>query len=328
VRDLGTYGEVSPSGTGLKLFGVGALPGRGLHTPRVELYDQARYFAVTGHRLPGLPEAPQDCQVPLARLYEMLTGPRAKGHECRPAAVPPDQPLGDDEVLRRASSCKKTGAKFRRLWAGDTTGYASPSEADFALVNLLAFWVGPDPARIDALFRRSGLMRAKWAEVHSSDGRTYGSLTVGKALVRRGAFYRPCGGPSQTQATSNNYNHTTVAVLLEVAHLPPTLDDALAEALQGCGLRQLPQSKPARKWILRDICQALQRKAGAVPFHVGQVEVAKRLHVSQRAVSTWLRELREGGILERITPHNRFAGLATEWKYIEKEQENERTQSP
>lgn len=28
----------------------------------------------------------------------------------------------------------------RRLWAGDTTGYASSSEADFALAGILAFW--------------------------------------------------------------------------------------------------------------------------------------------------------------------------------------------
>ncbi len=39
--------------------------------------------------------------------------------------------------------------------------YTSQSEADLALCNFLAFWTGGDAARIDRLFRRSGLYRPK-----------------------------------------------------------------------------------------------------------------------------------------------------------------------
>lgn len=35
---------------------------------------------------------------------------------------------------------------------------------------------------MDALFRQSGRMRAKWDEVHSSDGRTYGEMTIASAV--------------------------------------------------------------------------------------------------------------------------------------------------
>jgi primase-polymerase (primpol)-like protein len=47
-------------------------------------------------------------------------------------------------------------------WEGE---YSSQSEADLALCRLLAYWANRDASRIDALFRRSGLMRKKWDRV-------------------------------------------------------------------------------------------------------------------------------------------------------------------
>ncbi|MFQ7644172.1 hypothetical protein, partial [Ruthenibacterium lactatiformans] len=38
----------------------------------------------------------------------------------------------------------------------------SHSEADIALCNALAWWTNCDAARVDRLFRQSGLMREKW----------------------------------------------------------------------------------------------------------------------------------------------------------------------
>lgn len=58
-----TYTEVSPSGTGVKMFGVAdgfwvhknkvelGGDGRGGKSPGIEVYDQGRYFAVTGQRI-------------------------------------------------------------------------------------------------------------------------------------------------------------------------------------------------------------------------------------------------------------------------------------
>jgi primase-polymerase (primpol)-like protein len=47
--------------------------------------------------------------------------------------------LTDDEVIELARGAKNA-AKFEALWAGETSGYASPSEADQALISLLAFY--------------------------------------------------------------------------------------------------------------------------------------------------------------------------------------------
>ena len=91
-------------------------------------------------------------------------------------AVDPD----DARLLERAHAARK-GWKFAALWKGDVSAYPSQSEADLALCNLLAFWTGGDAARIDRLFRQSGLMRAKWDERRG--GQTYGERTIATAIA-------------------------------------------------------------------------------------------------------------------------------------------------
>ena len=93
-------------------------------------------------------------------------------------------PLEDASVFERATRAAN-GEKFRRLWAGDweAAGYPSQSEADLALVGLLAYWTGGNAVQMDRLFRQSGLMRAKWDEPHFSDGRTYGQATLQRSAT-------------------------------------------------------------------------------------------------------------------------------------------------
>jgi hypothetical protein len=68
--------------------------------------------------------------------------------------------LTDEEILELARGAKNA-AKFLPLWSGDIHGYSSPSEADQALVSLLAFYT-QDPQQLDRLYRQSGLCRQKW----------------------------------------------------------------------------------------------------------------------------------------------------------------------
>jgi RecA-family ATPase len=69
------------------------------------------------------------------------------------------------------------------MWTGDLSEYNSDhSGGDLALCNILAFWTQNDPKAIDRLFRKSKLMRPKWDKVHSSNGRTYGEMTIEKAI--------------------------------------------------------------------------------------------------------------------------------------------------
>lgn len=97
--------------------------------------------------------------------------------------------MSDDDLLEKARNSRK-GTKFAALWDGDLKHSAlehykeDHSAADLALCNGLAFWTGRDPDRMDRLFRRSGLMRDKWDTRHSSDGRTYGQMTIERAIER------------------------------------------------------------------------------------------------------------------------------------------------
>lgn len=73
-----------------------------------------------------------------------------------------------------------------RLWRGSDERRPSASEADMAFVAQLHYWCKGDEQLMDECFRASGRygMRPqptpKWDEVHSSDGATYGEMTIRK----------------------------------------------------------------------------------------------------------------------------------------------------
>ncbi|MBS6028010.1 MAG: DUF4368 domain-containing protein [Negativicoccus succinicivorans] len=96
--------------------------------------------------------------------------------------------LSDEEVISKAAS-SKNGEKFKRLWNVDITRYKSQSEADAALVSILAFWCSGDKAQMDRLFRQSGLMREKWDSLRGAD--TYGNISIEKAVPRMTDYYKP-----------------------------------------------------------------------------------------------------------------------------------------
>jgi putative DNA primase/helicase len=51
IHSFRTYAELSCSGTGVHIIGSGTLAGPGIKTAQVEMYDNARFFTMTGHRL-------------------------------------------------------------------------------------------------------------------------------------------------------------------------------------------------------------------------------------------------------------------------------------
>ena len=71
--------------------------------------------------------------------------------------------LPNPELIEKAKGATN-GAKFSRLWAGDTSDYSSPSEADLALLAMLLYWTDGDEDRARLLFEQSGLVREKWTE--------------------------------------------------------------------------------------------------------------------------------------------------------------------
>jgi len=204
VAELPTYCERSPSGRGLRLFGFGSLPQGGRRKGKFEFYETGRYLTVTGHRFNGH-SAIAEITPELATVHARIFGTGkadSKPVDSKPGPV--DPPDLDDAALLDKARRARNGGDFERLWAGDASGHGGDeSAADLALCNLLAFWTGGDPARIDRLFRQSGLMRPKWDKVHHSDGRTYGQATIGKALEGNRETYsgrKPGADTAQAQA--------------------------------------------------------------------------------------------------------------------------------
>jgi hypothetical protein len=92
--------------------------------------------------------------------------------------------LADEEVVRLARDARNS-SKFEALWQGDISGYASHSEADQALVSLLAFYT-QDEAQLDSLYQRSNLCREKW--INRPD---YRRRTIQRALSNLAETYAP-----------------------------------------------------------------------------------------------------------------------------------------
>jgi primase-polymerase (primpol)-like protein len=177
IRQINTYTEFSPSGTGLRFLARGRLPPHGRRKGQVELYEHARFVTITGHRLDGTPTGVEDRADALLGLHRKVFG---TGQATRPAARCQSVDADDEKLLARIRR-SRCGAKFDRLWSGEITGYDSWSQADLALANILRFFAGNDPARVDTLFRRSGLMRTKWDERRGST--TYGARTIALAMA-------------------------------------------------------------------------------------------------------------------------------------------------
>lgn len=185
---LPTYWEVSISGTGLRSIARGKKPGPRCRSGNVEIYDGstgARFMVITGNVLALGGGAPiRECQPAIDALYERTFGPPKTG------APPPPTPLHsleDEELLRRARNAKN-GPEFIALYDhGDTSGYKSPSDADFALLGKLAFWCVGDRARMIELFEASALYRPPPAKAAG-----YVALSVDKMLSEYdGDYYRP-----------------------------------------------------------------------------------------------------------------------------------------
>jgi putative DNA primase/helicase len=205
VADLNSYTEITPSGRGLHIIVEGAPPSTKCRKGGVEIYHKTRYFTVTGRQWPGTPQEIAPRQDALESLYsatfepipESILNGNLNGHAHTNGHTAPIS-LSDEDLLRIAFEAKN-GAKVRDLWAGNTGAYGNDeSAADLALCSCLQFYTGPDEARIDSWFRRSGLMRPKWDTRHSGDGLTYGQLTIRKALEGKTEFYKPKGETTPT----------------------------------------------------------------------------------------------------------------------------------
>jgi putative DNA primase/helicase len=305
IQRLDSYNEISPSGRGVHILIRGVLPSRGRRKrylgegsgedgrrSAIEIYDRARYFAMTGRRLWDRPETIRERRVELQAVYAEYLADRGASNGTRatngtaPADGDPAAGLVDTELIEKAA-CAENGEKFQRLWRGDIEGYGSQSEADLALCRIFHFWTRGDACRIDRLFRQSGLMRAKWDEKHFADGRTYGEGTIARAVELGGAVYkggRRAGhthGASAAAGAGLVSGEETTAPRADTSF--PTTDLGNAQrlvALRGKDLRYCHPWKrwfvwDGRRWVIDATGEVMRRAKETVRSIYGEAQAAE-----------------------------------------------------
>ena len=191
INACGSYAEVSPIGRGIKMFATGTKPAgmkcvehRMAWGDQLEVYEEGRYFTVTGKHLGGTPLAINDAQVEINRLAQEYW-PAPEVHSAMARGMP--TLLADAALIDRAAKARN-GHAFTRLMNGNSSMHGGDhSTADLALCGLLAFWSGGDEEQIDRIFRTCALYRSKWDEMRGD--RTYGQRTIDKALSGRTRFF-------------------------------------------------------------------------------------------------------------------------------------------
>ena len=228
VHLMHSYTEFSPSGNGLHI--LFRADGFQYDTKRfyimnhqagIEVYVAGatnKYVTVTGKVCESYEfgDRTKELQILLERY--MI---RPESHAAN--AINAGNPDMDTAELLRMAKSSKNGTAFTALWEGFTTGYCSPSEADIALCSHLAFWTGKDAAKMDDLFRQSGLMRDKWDRQQS--GTTYGAITIQKAIENCKEVYTP-------KKESTPEFPPLVQLTPQWSDLPPFPVDALPDTIR------------------------------------------------------------------------------------------------
>ena len=205
VEDLDTYTEISRSGTGLHAVCVGTrLPERQIkgvldNHGEIEVFDSNQYVVLTGDQfreygiIASDMSSTGDDRCPLLDIQRKYLKKMDEPVEPDSSTSSFDLTDGSDssagidvkEIYRTLEEFDKGGSskagEILDQWqsqSGSDLQFTSGSEADLSFVSNLAFWCREDAKLIDRCFRRSKRMRAKWDEVHYTDGRTYGEGTI------------------------------------------------------------------------------------------------------------------------------------------------------
>lgn len=155
-QEFDTYSELSPSGKGVHLIGKGkVLSGR--RRSFIEIYSSQRYITFTGNI--HNPKPIKDCQEILTQLWEQMSGVinniKYDGET--------KETVTDNEIITRALNASN-GDKFEKLLNGRwEEEYPSQSEADFAFIDIIAFYT-QNREQIKRIFFNSKLGERKKAK--------------------------------------------------------------------------------------------------------------------------------------------------------------------
>ena len=213
IETLNSYTEYSHSGKGIHIICKGTKPVGRCRKSNIEMYDNGRFFTMSGNVIKNLPIAErnqeiqelweryiEDGEPQIAEASNSEKGGITFGRNYRASTAERTPTNMDDYELIDKIRSSRYGAEFNNLYNGDTSAYGGDhSRADLAFCRILAFWTGCDKLQMDRIFRASGLMREKWDQKRNETNRrgiilgagTYGSQVIELAIANQQDVYKP-----------------------------------------------------------------------------------------------------------------------------------------
>ena len=128
IHALGSYSEYSLSGNGIHIICKGELPEGGRRKANVEMYQNGRYFIMTGNNASDYSEI-VDCTESIKYLHAKYIGTPQEV-----AAIEPKQLDLDEEQIVEIALKSKKGLAFNALFQGSWQGlYPSQSGGGFSI---------------------------------------------------------------------------------------------------------------------------------------------------------------------------------------------------
>jgi putative DNA primase/helicase len=116
IRALNTYAEISPSGTGVRMFTFAKLPDTGRKNGRVEVYDSGRFLTVTEHHIEGTPCSVETRQKEVDEFHSRYFSEKEKTPGEPKKAV--QFTMGDSDIFVIAQSASNAN-EFLALYSGE-----------------------------------------------------------------------------------------------------------------------------------------------------------------------------------------------------------------
>lgn len=159
-----SYSEVSISGRGAHIWIKGTLP-KGCRRDGVECYSSQRFIICTGNAFLNVAIANRQEQLEQLVLEMNAHESPVDASSFKLVEV---APVESDSVIWRRACNARNNTKFKALCNGNWSelGYKSQSEADFALMSMLALYSKSDE-QCRRLFRKTGLGQRSKATVNN-----------------------------------------------------------------------------------------------------------------------------------------------------------------
>lgn len=227
-----SYAERSVSGTGVHIIVRGRIPS-GVHRDHVEAYSTGRFMICTGDILRNVPIS--DCQQLLDIIYGEMKPPES-------TTLVDVEAVADDREICEMAMRAVNADKYNSLCRGEIDEYPSQSEADFALLSIIAYYT-QDNEQVRRLFRMSALgKRAKATQDNVYINRCLEKIRAKQpapvnlsALVNNAqALMEKKAAPSPEVKPPKNNPFSTV-------ELPPGLIGEMAQYFYKTAVRPVPE---------------------------------------------------------------------------------------